>query len=68
MEPLRVECLVMEEDHIFFHVDQRTIAIEPHLLVDSPFCCIRADQARKLAAWLTEAAEHLDAMAAMLDA
>lgn len=65
MEPFRAECFVMEEDHVFFQVDHRTIAIEPHLLADSPYCCIDAAQARKLAAWLTEAANHLDAMAAM---
>jgi hypothetical protein len=68
MEPFRAECFVMEEDHVFFQADRRSIAIEAHLLSDSAYCCIGADQARKLAAWLTKAAEHLDAMAAMTDA
>lgn len=68
MEPFRAECVVMEEDHVFFQVDQRTVAIEPHLTADSAYCCIGADQARKLSAWLAEAADHLDAMAAMTTA
>lgn len=61
MEPFRAECFVDKEDHVWFQVEHRTIAIEPHVRNDNYYCCIDADQALALAAWLTEAVAQMDA-------